>query len=177
MRIVGYHIEHNLIASSDGEIAEGEQPLEYWLSFLLMPKDNAIRLFWNLDYALANLLRSCHIEEEGCRILHDKGKMHIIPENYGFSYIWPNFLIVLGFYLLITMTPLVAGSLWKRRAEIDSDVDVAMKYPRFIEALETLIARHHSLPYGITSYKTRLERIRSRLGDEGERRELGLGLQ
>lgn len=97
--------------------------------------------------------------------------------NYGFSYIWPNFLIVLGFYLLITMTPLVAGSLWKRRAEIDSDVDVAMKYPRFIEALETLIARHHSLPYGITSYKTRLERIRSKLGDEGERRELGLGLQ
>ncbi len=97
--------------------------------------------------------------------------------RFGFAYMWQYILPVLGLYLVLTMVPLIAGSLWKRSAEISSDVDVAVRHPRFIEALEILVAKHHSLPYGITSYKTRLERIRERLGDYRERRESGLDLQ
>jgi hypothetical protein len=70
--------------------------------------------------------------------------------------------MILIFPLLI-IPPSIILSVWKRRTEIRSDVEIARKYPRFLEALQTLVDRHHTQPYGITSYKTRLERIKEHL--------------
>ena len=68
------------------------------------------------------------------------------------------FVQVLLLYIVITFVPLIGGMLWKRRADILSDAEVATNHPEFIQALRILASKHHSLPYGITSYKTRLER-------------------
>jgi len=64
---------------------------------------------------------------------------------------------------LLMIPPTIILSIWKRRAEVRTDVEIARKYPRFLEALQTLVDRHHTQPYGITSYKTRLERIKQHL--------------
>jgi hypothetical protein len=73
------------------------------------------------------------------------------------------FLPVLIMCPILMIAPSIALSVWKRRAEIKSDVEIARKHPRFLESLQTLIDRHQTQPYGITSYKTRLERIKQRV--------------
>lgn len=73
------------------------------------------------------------------------------------------FLPVLIICPILLVPPSIALSVWKRRAEIKSDVEIARKYPQFLVALQTLVDRHHTQPYGITSYRTRLERIKERL--------------
>jgi hypothetical protein len=81
---------------------------------------------------------------------------------YSLEFIITFFPMILIFPLLI-IPPSIILSVWKRRTEIRSDVEIARKYPRFLEALQTLVDRHHTQPYGITSYKTRLERIKEHL--------------
>ena len=66
-------------------------------------------------------------------------------------------------YFIMTFIPLIGLSLWKRNAEIKSDTEIAQTYPRFIEALQTLVAKHHTLAFGKTSYRSRLERINKQL--------------
>ena len=77
-----------------------------------------------------------------------------------FSAIFPIFCI----YAIGTLLPLAYISYWKRTAEIKSDAEIATNCHRFREALQTLIDKHHTLPYGMTSYRTRLERIDKHLG-------------
>jgi hypothetical protein len=69
-----------------------------------------------------------------------------------------------GVYFIIAFVPLAVLSVWKRNIEIKSDVEIAQTYPRFRESLQTLIKTHHTLPYGMTSYRSRLERIDKQLG-------------
>ena len=70
-----------------------------------------------------------------------------------------NFLSVLFIYFLIAFVPLGGTALWKRKTLLNAEVEIARQYPRYIDALGILVKTHHTLPYGMTSYKTRLERI------------------
>jgi hypothetical protein len=86
----------------------------------------------------------------------------------GFIWMLSSFLLVfipiIVVYILLTMFPAIILSVRQRRDEIRSDVEVAQEYPRFLEALQALVDRHDTLPYGIThKYETRLERIRQHL--------------
>lgn len=83
---------------------------------------------------------------------------------FGFGEFLSLLLPIFGIYALVTIPPLAYMSLWKRKAEIKSDAEIAACCPRFRETLQTLIEKHHTLPYGMTSYRSRLERIDKHLG-------------
>ncbi|NHJ14371.1 MAG: hypothetical protein EAX95_11885 [Candidatus Thorarchaeota archaeon] len=83
----------------------------------------------------------------------------LLAINLGFGGLSSAILSVLAIYLIVTIIPGAIASIWKRNAEIKSDVRVAKSCPRFVEVLQVLVDKHHTLPYGTTSYKTRLERI------------------
>jgi hypothetical protein len=74
------------------------------------------------------------------------------------------FLQMMVVIVIVTMTPAIFLSIWKRNAELKSDVEIAQSYPRLREAFQLLIAKRHTLPFGITSYRTRLERVEQKLG-------------
>ncbi|MFX1368335.1 MAG: hypothetical protein ACFFAY_07045 [Promethearchaeota archaeon] len=78
---------------------------------------------------------------------------------FGFEEFFAIFLPILGLYTIVAIIPSTLAAYWKRTAEIRSDVRVAKACPRFIEALQILTDKHHTLPFGTTSYQTRLERI------------------
>jgi hypothetical protein len=82
------------------------------------------------------------------------------------------FLFVLAPLLIVAQflffVPLGYFSYKKRKDEIMSDVEIATSCPRFREALQILIDNHHTQPYGITSYRTRLDRIDKHLGIQNE---------
>ncbi|MFW9797465.1 MAG: hypothetical protein ACFFE2_10535 [Candidatus Thorarchaeota archaeon] len=82
----------------------------------------------------------------------------------GFARFFGLFAPIFITYLIMAFVPLTILSLWKRNAEILSDTRVARECRRFTEALQNLISHHHTLPYGMTSYQSRLERIEKRLG-------------
>lgn len=73
-------------------------------------------------------------------------------------------LPIFGGYLVMALLPLGYMTLWKRRALAKSELEIAMRFPRYREALQILIDKHHMLPYGTTSYKSRLELIDKELG-------------
>ncbi|MFW9770007.1 MAG: hypothetical protein ACFFEM_14390, partial [Candidatus Thorarchaeota archaeon] len=82
--------------------------------------------------------------------------------HYSIEFFITFFPMIIIFPLLM-IPPGIVLSIWKRRAEIRVDVEIAQNYPGFLEALQILIGRHHTQPFGITSYKTRLERIKAHL--------------
>jgi len=75
MRIVGYHCNNGTIVNSDKEVCT-ESP---YLDFLLEPKDNAIKVFWNMGYDIANLLKMTNITEEQGNQLYDNLKLNLTP--------------------------------------------------------------------------------------------------
>ena len=89
------------------------------------------------------------------------------------------FILVMMVDVILMMISLILLTAWKRNAETKSDVEIARSYPRFREALHTLIAKHHTLPYGKTSYRTRLQRVEQKLGytRESFAREAGVELE
>ncbi|TFG28165.1 hypothetical protein EU527_17660 [Candidatus Thorarchaeota archaeon] len=68
-------------------------------------------------------------------------------------------LQILFVYLIISLVPLGLMTYWKRMTIMESEIEIIRGYPKYREALEILIKHHYTLPYGMTSYKTRLERI------------------
>ena len=75
-----------------------------------------------------------------------------------------NLILILLAYVPLSMIPLAYLTLWRRKAVVKAEVEIARRYPEYREALLALIRNHHTLPYGMTSYKTRLERIDRQLG-------------
>jgi len=75
VRIVGYHISEDTIADTDGGAPDGLTFLEY----LLKPKKDAIRIFFHLEYGIANLLRMARITEGAGRELLLTTNLHIPP--------------------------------------------------------------------------------------------------
>ena len=73
-------------------------------------------------------------------------------------------LQILAVYILFCLVGFGVSYYWKKEKTIQADVAVATKYPRFREALQTLVEHHYTQPLGITSYKTRLDRINGKLG-------------
>lgn len=96
------------------------------------------------------------------------GGMWFLFSLLGFEMFFMLFIPLLLAYLVLVMGTSAYLSFWKRKAEIKSDYRVARECPRFTEALQILVANHHTLPYGITSYRTRLERIEESSGLEYE---------
>ncbi|NHI84337.1 MAG: hypothetical protein EAX81_08565 [Candidatus Thorarchaeota archaeon] len=84
------------------------------------------------------------------------------------------FFLVMGriffIYLIVGLIPTTLLAYWKYKTEIKSDTKVVKHCPRFTEALQILVDKHHTLPYDTTSYKTRLERIARFLEPADERR-------
>ena len=75
MRIIGYYISGEVIASSDGEICT-EPP---FLDFLLQPKENSIKVFAHMGYNIANLLKLIKLTETEARKLQAENKLYINP--------------------------------------------------------------------------------------------------
>lgn len=81
----------------------------------------------------------------------------------GFERLFGLFVPIFLIYFVMAFVPIIVLSLWKRNAEIKSDIRVANECPKFIEVLQILIDRHHTLPYGVTSYRSRLERVEKKI--------------
>lgn len=75
--MTGYHIQNGLLASSKGQVYRND-----WLEFLL--QGEAGNVFYDLDMAVAALLRYAGATQEQGKRLLDTHKLHIAP--YTFSY-------------------------------------------------------------------------------------------
>ncbi|MFW9789499.1 MAG: hypothetical protein ACFFE1_17670 [Candidatus Thorarchaeota archaeon] len=84
--------------------------------------------------------------------------------NQEFYSMFDSIIPIFVTYIVMSVVPGIGLSIWKCNADIKSDTEIARAYPRLREALQTLIANHHTLPFGKTSYKSRLERIDKQLG-------------
>jgi hypothetical protein len=73
-------------------------------------------------------------------------------------------LQVLIAYVLICAVGFGISYYWKKSKTVEADVAVATKYPRFREALHVLVTNHYTQPFGITSFRTRLDRINEKMG-------------
>jgi hypothetical protein len=58
MRVIGYHCQDNQICNSDGEVCH-----DNYLEFLLQPKEDAIKVCYNLDWFVARLCYLLNIPE------------------------------------------------------------------------------------------------------------------
>ncbi len=96
------------------------------------------------------------------------GGMWYLFSLLGFEAFFVLYIPLLFAYVVLVMGTSAYLSYWKRKAEAKSDYRVARECPRFTEALQILVEKHHTLPYGITSYRTRLERIEKSSGLEHE---------
>ena len=86
MSIVGYHAESGFIVNSLGEVCANVSPESYF-NFLLRPLPGVIRVFYNLDYAVAQILKMAGVEKEGGELLQRNGELRIYPENFSLSYV------------------------------------------------------------------------------------------
>jgi hypothetical protein len=82
-------------------------------------------------------------------------------------------------YLIIAFIPMGYMVYWRRKELKRVELEIAMKYPRYREALQILVNKHHTLPYGTTSYRARLKHINEALGLDTYRPpdDDGLGLE
>jgi len=79
LRIVGYHItpqDEITIANSDGEFIKGKERILYWL---LTSKPGTIRIFYNVDYAVAQILKALNLTKEQGQILSDTNTLWYPP--------------------------------------------------------------------------------------------------
>ncbi len=80
MRIIGYHVTNGLVVNSMGSEAR-----EYPLDFLLERIPDTIKVFYHLDYSVANLFRWLGIGESDIRKLLKKGEVYIAPYKFGYA--------------------------------------------------------------------------------------------
>ena len=82
MTILAYHIEKSLMCNSLEQVCLADP-----LRFLTSNEPSDIKLFTNLDYCVANLLRLLGIDKEGGQKLLSNRKLYLIPENCEMFYI------------------------------------------------------------------------------------------
>lgn len=83
MRIIGYHISPYGIANSDGETCNDTTKM---LPFLLDLKgQDTIKVFYHMNYSVANLLKLLNIEEHYCRKLNDNKELYL--DGFKFFYV------------------------------------------------------------------------------------------
>jgi hypothetical protein len=66
-RILAYHITLKNAVNSDGEVCISDL-----LSFILSKKEDTIKVFYNLDYSAACILKLLGVNEECCQIISDE---------------------------------------------------------------------------------------------------------
>lgn len=79
MQIIGYHIRNGLAVNSLGECST-KDPLD----FLLQNKPGTIRVFYHLDYSVANLFRWLQVEKPDLARLLSQQSLYLAP--YKFAY-------------------------------------------------------------------------------------------
>ena len=79
MRVIGYHILNGFVINSDGESAT-----ENLLDFLIEYKPDTIKVFYNLDYAVANLFKWLNIDDKSLRKLINTQELYIPPYKFGY---------------------------------------------------------------------------------------------
>jgi len=96
MRIVGYHIWNNIIASSDGDYTD--KPL--YIDFLLQIQDkDVIRIMYYLAQNMSALCKAININEQELRSIHESSNSKITIPPYKIRYVKDRFLnLQKGFY-------------------------------------------------------------------------------
>lgn len=82
MNIITYHIEQSGIYNSINEHC-----ISNYLEFLCGSEPEDIRLFTNLDYCVANLLKLLNLDKNAGETLLANRKIYLIPDNYELFYI------------------------------------------------------------------------------------------
>jgi hypothetical protein len=80
MKILGYHISGNTIVNSDGETATRN-----YLSFLTSKEPFTIRLFYDMDSCVFNLMRLLNWGNGQAKTLLETTRLYVVP--YHFRYI------------------------------------------------------------------------------------------
>ena len=85
MQIIGYHVTYNQAINSLGESSDSDI-----LAFLLDYKPDSIKVFYHLDYCVANLFRALQVEKNDIRKLLNNNSVYIAP--YTFNYMPKKYL-------------------------------------------------------------------------------------
>jgi len=88
MRILGYHISDNLIINSDGEYRD-KSP---YINFLLCKKPSTIRVFYNMEDAVNNIMKLLSWGNGQAKELMSTTKLHVAP--YHFRYVPDKFFSI-----------------------------------------------------------------------------------
>lgn len=80
MRVIGYSISDGIITNTDGETCNKPPYLE----FLLTRKPESIKVFWNLSYNIANLLKLINVTKEEGKKLQSNTELFIPPYRLRF---------------------------------------------------------------------------------------------
>lgn len=87
MRVLGFHIEPNIAACSDGSvIAYANEPMNY-LHFLLEPKENTLKVFRHLNYSTYQLIKTLDMPVEAGKILWQNHEVFDTDKNFGLSHV------------------------------------------------------------------------------------------
>lgn len=84
MQVIGYHIINGMIVNSLGESWQDGQSTTDILEFLLEYKPDSIKVFYHLDYCVANLFKYLQIDKNDLRKLLNENDVYLAP--YKFSY-------------------------------------------------------------------------------------------
>jgi hypothetical protein len=88
MKILGYHISENSISNSDGEV-QAKSP---YIRFLTMPKQDTIRVLYNLKGSITNLLKMLNCNDAMIAKLLDTTRLTV--NSYNFRYIPDKFFSI-----------------------------------------------------------------------------------
>ena len=78
MKILGYHITSNrILANSDGEVCTSPP----YLDFLLERKPETIKVFYHMNYSIANLLKMIGITKYEAQKLQNNNQFYTAPYN------------------------------------------------------------------------------------------------
>lgn len=115
MRIIGYHMSGNTLADSLGEVVSEDH-----LAWLAESPEDSIKIFYDLNYAVAQLARAVKMTQDEGRKLLDKGRLYFPP--YQIGYISNKFVSVKhGFYKDAPFSNYADASQYDKSVEIKAD--------------------------------------------------------
>ncbi len=79
MKVVGYHTVGNVVANSDGEMITEDR-----LTWLARQPQDTIKIFYDLDYAVAQIAKTVGMAKGQAEILLDTGNLYWAPYRIGY---------------------------------------------------------------------------------------------
>ena len=102
MKIIGYHIDQDIICNSDGECLTKPDNIPdkklagYWLEFLLQYKPDSYKVLYRANYSIAKLCRMLKVGPQSGKKLYTTGKLDMSPEHYQIRWMDNKFISVKG---------------------------------------------------------------------------------